>query len=239
MASVFITGSGVRIGRGLALRFAQDGWDVAVHYNSSAEEAEKTVDEIKDIGRETALVRSDVRDYGEVERSFKQAVDKIGIPNVMVNNAGVFPPPTSLNELDEEQWNDVVNINLRGEFFFSKVFAEYAKENSRIINISSLGAIKIWKQRIPYNVSKAGVVQLTKALARDLAPKISVNSVCPGAIIVEGEPSENDKYLAPEDKIPMKRYGNVNDIYDAVSFFANCSRYITGQVICVDGGFSL
>ena len=239
MPAVFITGSGVRIGRGLALRFARDGWDIAVHYNSSEKYAQKTAKEIENIGRKVALVQSDVRDYKEVEDSFALAIDRIGVPKVLVNNAGIFPPPTSLDKISQKMWNDVMNINCRGEFFFSKGFAEYAEENSRIINISSLGAKKIWKQRIPYNVSKAGVVQLTKALAVELAPKIAVNSVCPGAIIIEDEPSENDKYLASDDRIPMKRYGNVDDIYDAVSFFANCSLYITGQVLCVDGGFSL
>jgi NAD(P)-dependent dehydrogenase (short-subunit alcohol dehydrogenase family) len=239
MPLALITGSGKRIGRGLALRFARDGWDVIIHYNTSEESAKTTQKEILDQGRQSFLIKSDIRDEEQVISSFKDAVDKIGVPNVLINNAAIFPPQTPIKELEAEQWDDAMNINLRSAFFFSRIFAQYAKENSRIINISSLGGIKIWKQRIPYNVSKAGLLQLTKALAKELAPSIAVNSICPGAIMIENEPSENDKFLVSQSKIPMRRHGNVDDIYDAAYFFATCSKYITGQILCIDGGLSL
>jgi NAD(P)-dependent dehydrogenase (short-subunit alcohol dehydrogenase family) len=239
MPLVLITGSGKRIGRGLALRFAKDGWDVIIHYYTSEKSAKDTQKEIHDLGRKSILIKSDIRDEVQVISSFKDAVAKIGVPDVLINNAAVFPPQSSIDELDAEQWDDVMNINLRSAFYFCKIFSQYAKENSRIINISSLGGIKIWKQRIPYNVSKAGLIQLTKALAKELAPDIAVNSICPGAIMIENEPSENDKFLVPKSNIPMKRHGNVDDIYDAAYFFATCSKYITGQILCIDGGLSL
>ena len=239
MPVVLITGSGKRIGKGLALRFARDGWDVIIHYNTSKTSAEDVRNQIISMGRDSVLIKSDIRSEEQVVDSFKNAVNGIGVPDVMINNAAVFPPQTPLSELNQDQWDDILNINLRSAFFFSKIFAEYAQENSRIINISSLGGIKIWKQRIPYNVSKAGLIQLTKALAKELAPNIAVNSICPGAILVEDEPSENDIYVIAKNRIPMIRHGNVDDIYGAAHFFATCSKYITGQILCIDGGLSL
>src|SRR5690606_4446286 len=132
--------------------------------------------------------------------------------------------------------DDTFDVNLKGELFTSQRFSQLAKPNSRIINIASLGALEIWKGRVPYHISKSALLHLTKAMAVELAPNISVNCVCPGAIHIPEEPAE-DSSLISTDKIPMKRYGNVDDIFDAVYFFATCSAYITGQNIIVDGGY--
>lgn len=236
---VFITGSGKRLGRSLALNFAKKGWDVVIHYNTSEELALKTKEEIIKMGRKVHLVQADLSSLNEIEFAFINTVNEFGIPNVLINNAGIFPKAKKIFEITKGDWEDTLNINLSAEFYTSKIFVEFARKNSKIVNISSLGAFEIWKNRIPYNVSKAAIIQLTKALARELAPLISVNTVCPGAILFENEVSENDKAMIKANKIPMKRYASPEEIFEAVYFFSTCTNYITGQFLCVDGGASL
>ena len=238
MKTVFITGAARRIGRGIALKFAEKGWNVIVNYNTSKEKAIETAEEIKKLGARFELIYADVRDEKQVARAFKLAYDKMGVPDVLINNAGIYPEKRELTDIDIDFWDNVININLRGELLCAREFTKYAQDGAKIINFASLGAYEIWKQRMPYNVSKAGVIQLTKALARELAPKISVNSVSPGSIFIPDEVSPQDGAIK-EDRIPMKRYGSIDDVFDAVYFFATCSPYITGQNLNIDGGFHL
>jgi NAD(P)-dependent dehydrogenase (short-subunit alcohol dehydrogenase family) len=237
MPKVLITGAGKRIGKHLALLFADRGFDVAIHYNSSEEGAKKTSKEIMSKGRKSIIVGADLRISEQIEVAFNRVFDEFGIPDVLINNAGIFPHKTALNELTIELWDSVLNINCRSQMLCSKVFSKVAKKGSKIVNFASLGGLEVWEQRIHYNVSKAGVIHLTKALARELAPKISVNCVCPGSIFMPDDTSVNDNFLLPENRIPMKRWGNVKDIFDAVYFFSTCSEFITGQILCVDGGY--
>jgi NAD(P)-dependent dehydrogenase (short-subunit alcohol dehydrogenase family) len=237
MANIFITGSGRRIGKALALKFAAEGYNVAVHYNNSEESAYDAVEQIKSMGRNSIAVAGDVRSVDQMRSAFERAAEHLGGLNILINNAGIFPRQRHLSGLSVDEWDRVININLRGEMICAKIFAEMASNSSRIVNIASLGGMEIWKQRIHYNVSKNGVIQLTRALARELAPTITVNCVAPGAIIVPDEPSVHDKEMVADQRIPMGRYGTPDDIFDAVYFFATCSSYITGQVIAVDGGY--
>ena len=219
MPLIMISGSGRRLGRGLAIEFAKKGWDLAVHYNSSGEMAERTKSEIEALGSKCHLVKADVLNESEVNAAVAETVTGIGCPDVLINNAGIYPPKAPLSEISSEMWDEVMSVNLRGEFYFAKAFAAIAGENARIINIASLGGLEIWKERIPYNVSKAAVIQLTKALARELAPKISVNCICPGTIDIPGEKAVEEPNF-PESRIPMQRYGTVSDVFDAAYFFA-------------------
>jgi 3-oxoacyl-[acyl-carrier protein] reductase/pteridine reductase len=226
------------MGRAMAIEFAKKGWNIGLHYNSSEEKANETESLIKDLGVKCYKVKFDVRDFSAYKRGFQNIVEKLGVPNVFINNAGVFPKRKSLDNIELSDWDDTLNINLRGEFYGAKIFSEYAESGAKIINIASLGALEVWKNRIPYNVSKAGIIQLTKALARELAPKISVNCICPGTIVMPGEAAADSSEIDVQ-KIPMSRYGNTQDIFDAVYFFAECSPFITGQIINVDGGYHL
>lgn len=240
MATVLITGSGRRIGRGLAIEFARKGWNVIIHYNESKDLASKTKEYIEKFFRVSSFVfHCNLRETKKITSVFQSVFQDYGIPDVLVNNAGIFPIKKALTELDEEIWNNTIAINLTAYLFVSKIFAEFAQKGARIINIGSLGGIETWKGRIPYNISKAGVIQLTKSLAKELAPKITVNCVNPGTIYIPDEPNQVDSPLLPTSKIPMQRYGTVQDIFDAVYFFATCSNFITGQVISVDGGYHL
>lgn len=238
MPTVFITGSGKRIGRALALNFAGKGWNVAIHYNSSEEQAKKTYDEVEKKGVKTILTKGDVRNYDEIKDAFGKAVEKLGVPDVLVNNAGVFPPKKKIEELDIDMWDWVQEVNLRAHYFTSKIFSSYKPKNAKIINFASLGAFEIWKNRLPYHASKAGALHLTKALAREFAPDISVNSISPGTIYIPNEPGP-DPDLMPEKRIPMGRYGSTDDIFEAVWFFATCTPFITGQNLIVDGGYHI
>jgi len=239
MPIILITGSGKRIGKGLTFRFAEKGWDVIIHYNSSEKGAMNLKDNIEALGRKSYLIKSDITDYDQVKEAFGNAFEQFGIPDVLINNSGVFPDKTNLSEITTELWESTMNINLRGILYTSQIYSEYKKKGSRIVNIASLGGLEIWKNRIPYNISKSGAIQLTKALARELAPDIAVNCICPGSILVDEEPSITDTTLIDIKKIPMGRLGCVDDVFDAAWFFANCSSYITGQVITVDGGYHL
>lgn len=238
MATAFITGSGRRLGRGLAIQFALKGWDIIIHYNSANEQAKQTADDIKKIGRNVVMFASDVKEQENFTNAFYNCLGNIEYPKVLVNNAAIYPASRKLADTETEFWDEVIDTNLKSYFYISKLFSKGAEKGSRIINIASLGAFQIWKGRIPYNVSKAGVIQLTKALARDLAPNISVNSVSPGSIDIENEAPSEGLALKVEN-IPMQRYGKISDVFDAVYFFATASLYITGQNINVDGGYYL
>jgi NAD(P)-dependent dehydrogenase (short-subunit alcohol dehydrogenase family) len=238
MPTVFITGAGKRIGRGLAKYFAENGWDIVLHYKDSEKSINSLLDELKLNGIKAISVKADLRNEKEVFDSFNSAIDYFGALNVLVNNAAVFPARKSLSEMSINDWDNTISVNLRSAFITSKFFAESANENSRIINIASLGGLEVWRNRIAYNVSKSGLIQLTKVLARNLAPKISVNCVCPGAISIPDEPGSEPIDIAL-NKIPMERYGNIRDICESVYFFATASNYITGQVMTVDGGLGL
>lgn len=242
--TVLVTGSGRRIGRAVALGFARRGWSVAVHYGSSRDQAEETLRQIEAIGVPCVLLQGDVRSREEIRSVVFSAREHLGSIDVLVNNAGVYPPARPIQEVDEELWRSVIETNLYGEFFAAQAVAEVMKEQpardglrGRIVNLSSLGAFQIWKNRIPYNVSKAGVLQLTRALARALAPEITVNSVAPGAIEIPEEPAPGK--MLPKERIPMARYGSVDDIFRAIWFFAVDATYVTGQTLIVDGGLNI
>jgi pteridine reductase len=238
MKTVFITGSGKRLGKHLAIRFAEKEWNVIIHYNNSIESALQTLELIKSYGVNCCAVHADLKNYDQISNAFNEAVTIVGIPDLLINNAGVFPEQRNLQDIENKFWDDVINTNLRAIFYTSKIFAGIAPDNSSIVNIVSLGATEIWKKRIPYNVSKAGLLQLTKALARELAPNIKVNAVSPGTIeIPEDKPVE--PISVKVSRIPMNRFGTPEDVFEAVFFLSTCSNFITGQNIIVDGGFSL
>ncbi len=239
-----VTGGGRRIGRALSLGFAERGWRVGVHYGSSRDKAEQTLRRIEELGAEGVLVRADVRDRAGIRSAVEEVASRFGRLDVLINNAGIYPRQTPIEGVTEELWREVLETNLYGEFFAAQAAAEVMRRQEpseglrgRIVNLSSLGAFQIWKDRIPYNVSKAGVVQLTRALARALAPDITVNSVAPGAIEIPEEPAPGK--MLPRERIPMARYGGVDDIFRSVWFLAVEATYVTGQTLIVDGGLNI
>lgn len=236
----FITGAGRRIGRHLALRFAEQGWGIAVHYGHSRDEALRTAAGIRDQGGDALALEGDVRSSQAMRRCVEQAAGHFGRIDLLVNNAGIYPRPVPLAEVDEEMWKEVIETNLYGEFFTAQAVAGVMtgqREGGSIVNIASLGAFQTWKNRIPYNVSKGGVLHLTRALARALAPKVTVNVVAPGVISIADDPAPGS--LIDPERIPLRRHGSTDDIFRAVWFLGVEATYVTGQVLLVDGGLNI
>src|SRR5579864_5394607 len=230
-----VTGAAKRIGRSIALRLAADGADIAVNYLSSKPEADQVVREIENAGRRAVAVQGDVSRKADVQRMFSAVEDAFGRLDILVNNAGMFFA-AKFEELTEEQWDRIMNANLKSQFLCAQAVAPLMKRHGRgrIINLSSLGGILPWPAYTHYCVSKAGAIMLTKCLARALAPEILVNSVAPGTIQFPDEPPDQD-YIK---RAPLHRTGTGDDIADAVMYFATAD-FVTGQVIAVDGGRTL
>lgn len=244
--TVLITGSARRLGRAFALEFAQKGWNIVLHHHASPERAEQTLHEILSYNVRAIILKGDLRVEQDIVRFMDEAFEKMGSIDVLVNNAGVFHDPYTLENTSTELWDSVNDVNTKAQFLTAREFVRKTKivesDNGilkRIINIASLGGIETWKKRISYNVSKSGSIHLTKSLAVELAPSFSVNCICPGAIIQPDDFAEQDAGLIPEKRIPMLRYGTASDIFDALYFFSTCSPYITGQIMIIDGGYHL
>lgn len=227
-----VTGAGKRIGRSIALRLAAEGADVVVNYRTSAEEARQVVDEIKAVGRKAAAIQADVSKRADVNQMFAAAMQEFGRVDILVNNAGTFFA-AKFEEITDEQWDGIMNANLKSEFLCAQAAAPIMKKQGRgrIVNISSLGGMLAWPAYTHYCVSKAGVIMLTRCMARALGPEILVNSVAPGTIQFPGEAPDED-YI---QRVPLHRTGTGEDIADAVAYLVK-SDFVTGQIIAVDGG---
>ncbi len=237
MSIVFVTGGARRIGKGLALEFARRGWHVGFTYHTSVEKARTTKQELEGLGVKAAAVQANVAVEHELNTALNTLLQDLGVPNVIVSNAGIFPPRREISELSLAHVRETIEVNTLPLLTIGRWYA--AHPEGRLISLSSLGAFEIWKERLDYNLSKAALLNLTQTLARAMAPTHTVNSVAPGAIIVPEEKSLSDTELALVHKIPMERYGTPLDVFDAVWFFATASPYITGQVVIVDGGYHL
>jgi NAD(P)-dependent dehydrogenase (short-subunit alcohol dehydrogenase family) len=232
-----VTGAAKRIGRSVALRLASEGADVIVNYRGSKAKAEEVVAQISATGRRAMGIRADVAKRTDVLALFATIEREFGRLDILVNNAGMFFP-AKFEELTEEQWDTILDANLKSQFLCSQTAAPMLRRSGqgRIINFASLGGLLAWPAYTHYCVSKAGVIMLTRCLARALAPEITVNAVAPGTISFPGDAPE-----IAEDFIrraPMGRTGGPEDIDDAVMFLVQ-APFITGQVIVVDGGRTL
>ena len=230
-----VTGAARRIGRSIALKLAAEGADVVVNYRSSKTDAEQVVAEITSGGRRALVWQADVSRRDEVLGLIAAAERTFGRLDILVNNAGVFFP-AKFEQLTEDQWDTILDTNLKSQFLCAQAAAPLLKRTGRgrIINLSSLGGLLAWPLYTHYCVSKAGVIMLTRCLARALAPDITVNSVAPGTISFPGEPPDED-YIR---RTPLRKTGTAEDIAGTVAFLAQ-SDFITGQVFVVDGGRAL
>jgi NAD(P)-dependent dehydrogenase (short-subunit alcohol dehydrogenase family) len=230
-----VTGGAIRLGRAIALALAREGCHVAVNHLRSGRAARATARELRALGVEAAPIRADVGDPAEARRLVADTVRRFGRLDILVNNAGIFFR-TPLAETTPAQWDRLLGVNLRGPFLCSQAAARVMRRSGgRIINIADVAGVRAWPAYIPYCVSKAGLLMLTRALALSLAPRIQVNCVAPGVVLLpEGFPERLRRRLRRE--VPMRRAGDPADVASAVVFFATSPRYITGQVLFVDGG---
>ncbi len=230
---ILVTGAARRVGRGIALRLAREGARVAIHYNHSEAEAKQTAEQCGG----APLFRADLEQVSEIERMFVELEEKMGGLYGLVNNAARFSRREPL-EMTEEEWDFVLNVNLKAVFFCAKQAALLMRKagQGRIVNISSLGGLRPWAHRVHYSVSKAGVIMLTRALAKAWAPEITVNSVAPGVIPFHAIDSDGMRMISDT---PAGRGGTAEEVADAVVYFLKASNFITGQILAVDGGLSL
>jgi NAD(P)-dependent dehydrogenase (short-subunit alcohol dehydrogenase family) len=234
--TALVTGAAKRIGRSLALALAEEGATVAITYRSSEAEAQSTVGTIRDLGGRAMTVYCDLANPGCLRSTVDATIEELGRIDVLVNNAGMFET-LPLESITVQQWDAMLNTNTRGPFLMAQAaHAELKRRQGRIVNIGSLGGLHPWATHGHYCVSKAAVHMLTQTMAKAWAPDITVNCVAPG-MIVNGEVDPSYEHFV--EKTPMRRNGTPEDVAAAVLFFATGPRFITGQVLSVDGGLGL
>jgi 3-oxoacyl-[acyl-carrier protein] reductase/pteridine reductase len=233
MKTVLVTGGARRIGRGIAIRLGSAGFRVGIHYHESEADARKTAEDCG--GAE--LFRANLEHVSEIRRMFEDVGQRLGRLDALVNNAARFTRFDPL-EITEADWDFIHSVNLKATFFCCQQGAQLMQRTGggRIVNISSLGGVRPWAQHAHYCASKAGVIMLTRALAKAFAPEITVNSVAPGVIPFNDMDARAERMVAAT---PARRPGTPEEVADAVLYFLNATNFITGQLIVVDGGLSL
>lgn len=236
----FITGATRGIGKAIALRFAKDGYDIALNYRKENEELNQTKSEIEKNGVKCFAVSGDVSVYEDCERMAKEIIENLGSIDCLVNNAGITKDML-LMRMKEEDFRQVIDVNLVGTFNVTKTVIPFMMKarQGRIINISSVVGVAGNAGQANYAASKAGIIGFTKSLAKEVASRnILVNSVAPGFIQTDMTAVLKDEVKDEIAKsIPLKRMGTADDVANVIAFLASdAASYITGQVINVDGG---
>ncbi len=235
-----VTGAAKRIGRSIAVRLAAEGAAIVVNYATSKGDAEAVTHEIAAKGGRAIAVQADVTRRADVKKLMAATESDFGRIDILVNNAGMFFP-AKFAELTEEQWDRIMNVNLKSQYLCAQEAAPIMKKRGRgrIVNLASLGGLLAWPAYTHYCVSKAGVIMLTRCLARALAPEILVNSVAPGTIEFPGDEIRQAEQMKDHiERVPLHRTGRGEDIADAVAYLVK-SEFVTGQTIAVDGGRTL
>jgi NAD(P)-dependent dehydrogenase (short-subunit alcohol dehydrogenase family) len=233
--AVLVTGAARRIGKAIALSVSGKGAKTVVHYNRSRVEALQAVEEIENRGEEAFAVQGDLRKVADCERIVRECCVRFGGIDVLINNASVFFK-TPLFQVDEQAWDETVDANLKGGFFCAQAAAKAMQHRGgKIINIADWSGLRPYKNYVPYCISKAGVIAMTKGLARTLAPKIEVNAIAPGPVLPAEDFDENDKETIIRHT-PLGRFGSPDDIVNAVLFLLEGTNFMTGSTIIIDGG---
>jgi len=240
-----VTGSSRGVGRAVALGFAAEGADVVINYTSNEKAANEVVDMITDMGRKAITIKADVANRDEVDRLFGQTLDTFGKVDILVNNAG-FTRPALMLKMTEEQWDQVVDIHMKGAFLCAQAAARYMKEQQagKIINVTSVAGLVGTVGQINYSAAKGGIISMTKSMARELARyNICANVISLGIVAtdmtkkIRTDEKLKDIYM---NRILLKRFAEPEDISPAFVFLASDdSNYITGQLLCVDGGYGM
>ena len=231
-----VTGAGKRLGRAVALQLASQGADVAVHYGKSEEEASTVAGEIEATGRRSIAMRAELTRVEEIRGLVQRVAHEFGRIDVLVNSAANFLP-SSVISTTEEIWDASLDTNVKGPFFLAQAAAPWLRRsNGVIVNFADTGGILGWPGYIAHSVSKAGMIMLTKTLAKALAPEVRVNAIAPGTITMPGDPPEWEQEFV---KIaPLKKSGSPDDIAEAVSYLVS-AKFLTGHVLVLDGGRTL
>lgn len=239
--TVLVTGASRGIGRAIAQKFAENGYHVALHGNSHFEQAESLASELCAAGFDAMAVRADLRSAEQVEAMRRVVERRFGQADTLINNAGVALPQKLLTDCTEAEWDDLFAVNVRAMFLTIRAFtpAMVSMGRGSIVNLSSMWGVTGGSCEAPYSASKAAVIGLTKAMAKELAPSgVRVNCIAPGFVT-----TDMNAALTPETveeirlETPLLTLGTPEDVADAALFLAaRNARFITGQVICCDGG---
>jgi pteridine reductase len=231
-----VTGAAKRLGRAVALRLAQEGADVVIHYLSSEGEARGAVGEIESLGRRSIAISADLTRISEIQTMVQRTASHFGRLDILINSAASFVR-TEFSATTEAQWDQSLDTNLKAPFFCSQAAALLLKKNRGvIINFADIGGILGWSDYIPHSISKAGVIMLTKCLAKAFAPEVRVNAIAPGTITMPGDPPEWEAEFVR--RAPLHRVGTPDDIANAVMYLLTAS-FATGHVLVLDGGGAL
>lgn len=240
--SALVTGGGTGVGRATALMLAARGVHVAVNYSRSVDEASATVGEIEALGVDAVAIQADVASDAAVKAMVEQTVAVFGRLDVVVNSAGMtaFVAHGDLDGMHEDDWDRIQAVNLKGPFLVSRASAPHlrASGDGAIVNVSSLAGVTGTGSSLAYAASKGGLNTLTKSLARALAPEIRVNSVAPGAIDTRWMDDHRDFLERAIEGMPLKRAASPEDIAGGVLLLVE-NRFVTGEVLVMDGGASL
>ncbi|MDR3565122.1 MAG: glucose 1-dehydrogenase [Negativicutes bacterium] len=241
---VIVTGATKGIGNGIARAMAEAGANVVV-VSRSQSDCDKVAAELSQLGAEALAVSADVTKIASIQNVVDQAVNKFGHIDVLVNNAGAVLARKA-EDVSEEDWDKVINLDLKGAFFCAQIAGRkmIAQNRGKIINISSMWGLVAFKGFLPYCVAKGGILQMTRALALEWARyDIQVNAICPGYILTALNEAElTDEKIAPGllRKIPAKRFGDVQDLVGAALYLASdSSNYMTGAHMTIDGGWTI
>ncbi len=236
--TALVTGAGVRLGRAIALELARGGSDVVVHYHSSRQAALETVEEVERLGTRAVAIGADLSRSEEVSALFA-AADRFGTPDLVVLSAGLLER-LPFDEIDEGRLRRMLDVNFVGPFLCAREAARRMRKVGQgdLITILDVGGTgQAWKNHAHYCSAKAALAMLTRVLAVELAPQVRVNGVAPGAVLFPSaaSPAARDRVLA---RVPMGREGSPDDVARTVRFLAGGPRYLTGQIVAVDGGRS-
>ena len=233
--TVLVTGAGVRLGQAIAVSLGQQGMKVALHYHQSMEGAKETLDLMGGDIQQHGCFQADLRQVSKIELLIQHIEEKLGQIDVLINNAADFFP-TPLGNVSESEWDHLISLNLKAPFFLSQSVGTsmLKRGHGKIVNIVDVAAERPWPQFLPYCASKAGLVSLTKGLAKALAPAVQVNAVAPGTMLPPPESSSFSQDLAIERSL-LKKMGRPDDIAKAVTYFLE-NDFVTGTVLPVDGG---
>jgi pteridine reductase len=235
--TILITGGAKRIGKSIAIALGQDGYHVCLHYYQSRSEAEETAEQIRENGGTCSLMQSDLQDTQSLTSMIKQIEKEYHGLDVLINNASIFQE-SSMTDISIEDWDRILDVNLRAPWLCAKLSRDMLrKRKGCILNILDSGIEKVWPNFAAYQISKVGLAQLTRLLAKEFAPEIRVNGIAPGLILSSAKemPEHWEKLV---NRLPLKKQGTPIDVVNAVLFFVH-QTYVTGEILFVDGGYQL
>jgi len=238
--AVLVTGAARRVGAAVARALHAAGANVIVHFRSSAEPAAELARELNDARAESArLAECDLLDIEKLPGLVGAATDAFGRLDILINNASTFYP-TPLGDITEIDWNDLIGTNLKAPLFLSQAAAAALRINDGLIlNIADIHGMRPLGRHPVYSVAKAGLIMLTRSLAREMGPQVRVNAIAPGPVMWPEDGMDTHLKETIIDKTALKRPGSTDDVARAALFFATEAPYVTGQILAVDGGRSV